>query len=345
MPKILFPFMQFLAKVPQNFFNTNISWRNISAEVFRKKSIICTSIVILLFCQNIFAQKFSKAEMTKKFGELFEIKQFPAENLVANAQSAWLCFAQNENHEISFLFLLSDSSFWLSSQITLPEDINLCENPEVRFENDSLKVECRLMRGIINGLAFQGQGFDFIFIGDYTYDLNAAVYATADAAIIENDPLKYCQAYAEAQYYMDFSYRVREAMIWADSLAFAFFEKKQFAEAAELMKKMETNCWFSIDENFAEQFPDDFQNIWKNASFYYLKAAKYEDCARICEKILAIFPTLTPTYLQYADALFLLKKDNYAFYYQKYAENMQKEGKQKKIPKRVLTRQKKKKSG
>jgi hypothetical protein len=107
------------------------------------------------------------------------------------------------------------------------------------------------------------------------------------------------------------------------------------------MKKMETSCWFSTHDAFAAEFPEDYKKIWGNASLYYLKAEKYDDCVLLCERLLSQFPTLTAVYLQYADALFLLKKNNFAIYYQKYKENMQKEGKQKSIPKRVWQRLKK----
>ena len=217
-------------------------------------------------------EQISSGKINERFDFVEKVEGFPKERLYPGTESAWLGIVHVEGYELSLLYLTADSVYLLTHTLEEQETPeNTCREPDVFFKGGLLHYECRVMRGLVMGAKLQIVDYKLEVEEEYGYDLNQENYAMADSAVKLNDPLMYCHAYYGMQYYTDLNFRTFEALVWADSLAFAFYERGEYAEAAKLMLSMEQDCDIARSEWSAEVDVGEFLRCWGNATHYYRK--------------------------------------------------------------------------
>jgi hypothetical protein len=330
-----------------------------------------TALLILFFGFRILAgtsekmDTLSRSQLQRIKYEVGIISDFPAALLPANTKQAWLAvgFKENGDYEAMLLFNMDDSLFLKKAPKLIPvipdsiegsteeqakkndsiesdmENEYTCHFPYAKYENGQVIAECNFMRGIFYKHVYAIVENTLVFVNSSMYDLNDWVYASADTAIKTNDPVRYCQAYMGAQYYSDYNFRIKESLEMAYSLALNYYKMQDYKKAGTLMFSMETECETSKNQVVELLIPEVFKKIWSDVTLMYLKANMNIECVNLSQWMIQKHPNLTPVYLQYADALFNLKrkKESHQMYL-KYQTLMVKKGHVKSIPSRVIER-------
>lgn len=296
-------------------------------------------VVCLLLGTNGFAQvldRLSPQQVADRYDYLTKVVDYPAAKCYPGTRTAWLGLDEG----LDLLYLTSDSIYLLTHSLEDMETETVCYEPEVDYQEDGiLTYECRVMRGLVDGMKLEIRDYQLHWLEDYMYDLNEENYAEAEQAQQLNDPIMYCHAYMGMQYYMDLNYRTLEAAVWADSLAFACYERAEYDSAAMQMLQLEQECDIARSEWSAEVDLHAFIRVWGNATHYYLRAGKYEECVRLCQWLLERYPKLSQVQLPYADALYALdRKAAAGQQYASYQQSMIAAGDRRKIPARVKLR-------
>lgn len=314
-----------------------------------KRNIII--ILTIFFYSTGFAQihdTYTYNDLIKSGLLIRTIEGFPSDRLPENSSQALLAIKDSKkSYDVSLFFLTNDSLLINASHLEITnETIFKCNKPDVTYETEFIKLECReslTSKLFITELGVKDNRLSFKT--SYIDDLNSYVYELAELAIKEDDPVAYCEAYMGAQYYNSYYYRMKEALEWAHKKALQFYKNKDYQSAASLMLDLEQRCNMSIDlyDTMGDEYimGNDFIRIWSDVTLFYLKAEMNEQCVELSKKIIEIDPNIVGVYLQYGDALFNLdEKEESKSIYNKYIDLMIKNNKKDKIPTRVYERTK-----
>jgi hypothetical protein len=298
-----------------------------------------------LFIFSTFSQKqdtLSLKSLEKSAFQIFKISDFPKEARLKNTKGAYLAVLKaEEEYIVALLFAINDSLFVRSAKTKVKDDSYWCNEPFVRYTNDSIISECNMSKGIMMGQYFMISKGKLKFLKSFMYDLNETVYKNADKALKDNDPIAYCEAYMTAQYYADYKIRIKESLFMAHNLASIYNKNGDYKKAADLMYGLEQNCSGATSQDVADLFPDEFKRIWGDASLFYLKSNMTAECINLAKWFIDLYPKEAGIYLQYGDALYLQKMEaEYKKVYGLYMELMKAQHSETSIPSRVLDRMK-----
>ncbi len=305
------------------------------------------ALLFLLFSTIVTAQVFERDTVTeleiKEAGAYISssIDNFPVEQFGRTNQKAFLVTEGNGGkYTVHIFFEIKEGLYYNECYLNVTDEEQMgCTDPSVVFEDNRLKADCHFMKGAMFLTKFIVSNRQLVFETAYISDLNDGAYTAAEQAQKNDDPVAYCIAYSETQYYMDIEYRVAESLEWGHEKALLLYKKKAYQQAADIMYGIEQNCLFATE--IAEIVGDDFVKIWSDATLFYLKAGMNEECVVLSKEILKQFPNETNIYLQYGDALFNLdKKEEAKEVYEKYITLRKAAATINKIPSRVLDRTK-----
>lgn len=176
------------------------------------------------------------------------------------------------------------------------------------LKNDSLVCGC----GYIAGIPFDG---------DTCIKNNLSAYQLKRTAKIAN-------------HFVTKHIKIKEELKQLHSKALAFYKSKNLKGSAALALPFVTNhnyLYVKVSKENVEQY-NDF-------GFFLEQGGNYKEAVILLKEIVFWFPNRTPAWLNLGDAQFSLKKKEDAKNsYKKYIVLMKKEGKETKIPIRVLER-------
>ena len=267
------------------------------------------------------------------------LSSFPEYQLPKGYTQAFLATKEDPNgYIIILIFDKNDAYYQAVSKTRITEETYYqCRDPYAFYENGLIKLECRWMGGLTFGTNLLFKDQKLTFVNSYDYNVNEDVYAQAEEAKQNDDPVSYCEAYMEAQFYTGLTEKVIESLRWAHKKAMKYYQAKDYQQASQLMVALEERCGFAIE--IYEEMGEDFVSIWGDVTLFHLKAGDNESCIRIAQKLIEYEPKATGVYLQYGDALFNLKKiAESKKIYQKYIALMKEAGKTPQIPSRALKR-------
>ncbi|TNE54490.1 MAG: tetratricopeptide repeat protein [Bacteroidetes bacterium] len=278
---------------------------------------------------------------TKGFQLSNPILDFPIQGEKWSSAQAFIASRKSdETYKLLLLFSIDDSLFVKISSLEITEESDYwCSDPVVSYSDELLQIECQWMKGITFVTELKVLDYQFSLVRIYQYDLNEDVYARAELAQKEDDPVSFCEAYLGAQYYSDLEYRVKESLEWAHHKAMQFYKNKDVHSAASIMRDLEERCALSTE--LYDFMGKDFIKIWEDITLIYLEAGLNEQCVQLSKKLLEIDPEIPGIHLQYADALYNLGKTNESKkMYQRYLQLVIGQKENTNIPPRALERSK-----